>query len=97
MRVEHHLLGLARVGPHEQHPAVAQPDMRQLDGDRHPRDQHHLVAPVELVGLPGRKAQRDVGRRCRLPALLGPSPGVATHGIVAAVIATPTQFLEDPD
>ena len=34
VRVEHHLLGLARIGPHEQHPAVAQPDMRHLDGDR---------------------------------------------------------------
>ena len=36
MGVEHHLLGLARIGPHEQHPAVAQPDVRDLDGDRPP-------------------------------------------------------------
>ena len=39
VRVEHHLLGLARIGAHEQHAAVAQPDMRHLDGDRHPVDQ----------------------------------------------------------
>ena len=32
-----------------------------------------------------------------MPALLSPSLGVTTHGIVAAVIATPAQFLEDPD
>jgi hypothetical protein len=32
-----------------------------------------------------------------LPALLGPSPGVATNGIVATLIAPLTQFLEDPD
>jgi hypothetical protein len=43
VRVEHHLLGLARIGPHEQHAAVAQPDMRHLDRHRHPVDQHDLV------------------------------------------------------
>jgi len=58
MGVEHHLLGLARIGAHEQHAAVAQPDMRHLDGDRHPVDQHDLVRPVELVGLSRREAQR---------------------------------------
>src|SRR4029077_7966030 len=55
VRVEHHLLGLARIGPYEQHPAVAQPDMRHLDGDRRAVDQHDLVRPVELVGLSGAK------------------------------------------
>jgi hypothetical protein len=35
MGVEYHLLGLPRIGAHEQHAAVAQPDMRDLDGDRH--------------------------------------------------------------
>ena len=34
--VEDHLLGLARVGPHEEHPAVAEPDMGDLHGHRHP-------------------------------------------------------------
>src|SRR6516164_3025776 len=29
--------------------------------------------------------------------LLGPSPRVAAHGIVAALIATPAELLEDPD
>jgi hypothetical protein len=41
--VEHHLLGLARVGPHEQHPAVAQPDVRHLHSDRRAVDQHDFV------------------------------------------------------
>src|SRR3954452_23704297 len=62
-----------------------------------PLQQDDLVAPIELVGFPRREAQRDVGRRRRLPALLGPSPGVAPYGIVAAVIAAPAEFLEDPD
>jgi hypothetical protein len=37
--VEHHLLRLTRIGPHEQHPAVAKPDMRHLHGHRHAVDQ----------------------------------------------------------
>ena len=35
--------------------------MRDLDGDRHAVEQHDLVAPVELVGLARRKAQRHIG------------------------------------
>ena len=95
--VEHHLLRLARIDPHEQHPAVTEPDMGGLHDHRHAVQQDDLVAPVELVGFPRREAQRDVGRRRRLPALLAPSPGVAPHGIVAAVVAAPAQFLEDAD
>ena len=87
--VEHHLLRLARIGAHEQHPAVTEPDMGGLHDHRHAAQQNDFVAPVELVGFPRREAQRDVGRRRRLPALLGPSPGVAPHGIVATVVAAP--------
>src|SRR5213082_3560559 len=43
MGVEYHLLGLARIGAHEQHAAVAQSDMRHLDGDGRAVDQHDLV------------------------------------------------------
>ena len=71
--------------------------MSGLHDHRRPVQQDDFVAPVELVGLSRRKAQRDVGRRRRLPALFGPSPGVAPHGIVAAVVTTAPQFLEDPD
>ena len=55
------------------------------------------MAPVELVGFSRCKAQRDVGRSRRLSALLAPPSGVTPHGIVAAVIAAPAQFFEDPD
>jgi len=86
VRVDNHLLGLARIGTHEQHAAVAQPDMRHLDGDRHPIDQHDLVRPVELVRLAGRKAQRYIGF-CRRGAVLGTPPlGVSTNRVVAALI-----------
>ena len=95
--VEHHLLRLARIGPHEQHAAVAEPDMGHLHGDRHAAQQDDLVAPVELIGLARRKAQRHIGRGRRLAAFLGPSPSIAAHGIVAAFIATAAQFLEEAD
>src|SRR4051812_9549024 len=64
---------------------------------RHAIEQDDLMAPVELVGFPRRKAQRDVGRSRGFPALLAPSPGVTPHGIVTAIIAAPPQLLEDPD
>jgi hypothetical protein len=95
--VEHHLLRLTGIGPHEQHAAMTEPDMGDLHDHRDTAQQDDLVAPVELEGFPRRKTQRDIGRGRRLSALLGPSPGVATYGIVATVIATPAQFLEDPD
>jgi hypothetical protein len=80
MGIEHHLLRLARIGPHEQHPAVAKPDVGDLHDHRHAAQQDDFVAPIELISFPRRKAQRHIGRCRRLPAMLGPPPG-----IVAAV------------
>ena len=70
MGVEHHLLRLARIGAHERHPAVAEPHMGDLHRHRDAVDQHDLVAPVELVRLARREAQRNESRRRRraLPA-----------------------------
>jgi len=51
MGVEDHLLRLAGIGTHEQHPAVTQADMCNLHRGRRAVDHHDLVAPVELVGL----------------------------------------------
>src|SRR5271169_5741822 len=85
----YNILRLARTGAHEQHPAVTKPDMGGLHDYRHTAQQNDLVAPVELVSFARSEAQRDVGRRRRLSALLGPSPGVAPHGIVATVVAAP--------
>src|SRR6266446_4416257 len=97
VRVEHHLMGLARVGAHEQHPAMTQPDVRHLDGDRRAVDQHDLGRPVELVGLARCKAQRYVGFRRRRPARDTPCLGVATNRVVAAAITKGAQLLEYPD
>ena len=76
--VEHHLLARARISADEEHSAVAQPDVRDLDLGRHPRQHHVLVAPVELIGLARREHQRHIGlrRRCRTapPPRLGVAP-----------------------
>src|SRR5271157_57965 len=97
VRIEHHLLRLARIGAHEQHATVAEPDVGNFYDHRRAAQQDDFVAPVELVGFAGSEAQWDVGCCRRLPVLLGPSSGIAAHGIVAAVIAAPAQFLENPD
>ena len=95
--IKHHLLRLARIGPHKQHPAVTEPDMGNLDDHRRAAQQDDFVAPVELIGLPRSKAQRNIGGGRRLPMLLGPSPGVAAQRIIAALVTAPAQVLEDPD
>jgi hypothetical protein len=96
MRVEHHLLGLARVGPHEGHPAVTEPHVGDLDRHGDAVDQHDLMAPVELVGLARIEAQRHERRRRPGAALASPDRGVAPDGVIAAFVAQATQVLEDP-
>ena len=51
VRVEHHLLRLARIRPHKEHPAVAQPHVCHLHGDRHTVDQIDLVAGAKISRL----------------------------------------------
>jgi len=94
MRVEHHFLGLARIGPHEHHPAVAEADMRDLHRRRHAVHHDDLVAPVELVGLARRERQRHIGARRLARVLAAPGPGVAPHGVVAALVAKRSEVLE---
>ena len=97
MRVEHHLLRLARIHAHEQHAAVTEPHMGGFHHHRHAVEHDDFVAPVELIGVPGGEAQRHIGRGRRLPVRRTPPSGVALHGIVAARVAAPVQFLKDPD
>jgi hypothetical protein len=94
VRVEHHLLGLAWIGPHEQHPAVAQPHMRDFHRHRRAAEHHDLVAPVELVSLARRERQRHESRRRLARVLTAPTLRVAANRVVAALVPQPTQFLE---
>ena len=55
MRVEHHLLRLARIGADEQHPAVAQPDVRHLHRHRRAVDQHDFMAGAKITPSGGLK------------------------------------------
>ena len=93
--VEHHLLALSRIRPHERHPAVAEPQVRHLHDRRHALDHDDLVAPVELVGFAGCEAQRHEGRRRRRILPAPPSGRVAPHRIIAAGIAETAQLFED--
>ena len=70
MRVEHHLLRLARIGTHEQHAAVAEPTCADLHGHRRTVQHDDFVAPVELVGLAGSKGERHIGRAVAAPRSL---------------------------
>ena len=97
VRVEHHLLALARIGAHEHHPAVAEPDMGDLQSRRHAADQSDLVTPIELVGLARSKAQRNVGVRRGARALLPPGDRIAPDCRVTASISKSAQILENPN
>ena len=98
MRVEHHLLRLARIGAHEQHAAVAQADMRDLHRHRDAVQHDDLMAPVELVGFARREAQRhEGGRRHWLACSRLQRLRVAPHGVIAALVAEIAQLLENPD
>ena len=97
MGIEHHLLRLARIGPHEEHPAVAQADMRYLDRGRDPIDQDDLVAPVELIGFARGKAQRHEGGRSAGALGARPDRGIAADRIIPALIPETAQFLIDLD
>ena len=63
MGVEHHLLGLSRVGDDEHLAAECQPEMRDLDGLHDAREFDMLMAPIELAHLARRKRQRHIGLR----------------------------------
>jgi hypothetical protein len=54
MGVEHHLPGLASIGAHEHHPAVAKAEVRNFHRRRRFVQHDDLMAPVELVGLAAR-------------------------------------------
>ena len=59
--VEHHLLRLARIGPHKHHPAVAEADVGDLHGHRHAVDQRRPRGSSR-TGRP-RPAQTSAARK----------------------------------
>jgi hypothetical protein len=82
--IEHHLLRLTRIGPHERHPAVAQPDLRELHRHRGAAKQHHFLRPVELQRFAGREAQRDESLAATLATIAGTGARIAPDRVIAA-------------
>ena len=96
MGVEHHLPRLARIGGDKEHPAVAEPDVRDLHRRCGAGNDDHLMAPVELIGLTGIEAQRH--ERGRGPAGLRalPAAAMATNSVVSAFISEALKLLVKP-
>ena len=97
VRVEHHLLGLPRIGDDEHLAAERQAEMRHLDGLHDPAELDVLMAPVELADLARRERQRHEG--------LGeswagsdsfPTPDEPLHAVVGTAVALRLQSLEQP-
>jgi hypothetical protein len=95
MRIEHHLLALARIGDEKKCAAVAQSQMRELDHLIDAAELDVLVAEVELVRLARRKGLRDKGARHRHPAPLE-GAHLPAHRIHRARITFQAQRLVDP-
>jgi hypothetical protein len=99
MRVEHHLLRLARIGPDVDRPRRAQPHLGHLHSHRLASDLYILVTPVELVGLAGLEHERDEGRGAVARILaprFRPAPGVATNRVVGSLKPLTAQKIMDP-
>jgi hypothetical protein len=94
--VEHQFLRLAEVRAHERHPAVRQLHVRRLDGQRQALERDRLVAPVELVRLAGREAQRHERSHRNPRPLVPPRFREPVHAVVSAAVAATTQLLEQP-
>ena len=93
VRVEHHLLALARISPHERHPAMAKTHVRYLRHSRHTVDDDTLVAPVELVGLAWLEHERHVRLGPPRALALGPGTAVSAHGVDPPLVAETNQQL----
>lgn len=96
VRVEHHLPALSHIGSCEHHPAVAEPDMRNLHRRCHALDQDDLMAPVELIGLAGCIVERHVGFGRHGTSISRPSLRIAPDCIVAAVVTQPPKLFVNP-
>ncbi len=70
---------------------MAQQQVRHLHGHRRPADLDLVVAPVKLVGVARRKAQRHerLDGEVHAAALGRPAAGVSPHSVIATLISLP--------
>ena len=92
--VEHQFLGLPEVGAHKRHAAVRQLHVRHLDHQRQVLERDRLVAPVELVGFPGREAHRYIGMRPELGHVRSAGVDEAMHAVVRAIVTATAQLFD---
>jgi hypothetical protein len=74
---------------------VAVPNVCNLHHRGDARQHHNLVAPVELVGFPGRINQRHICFGKLDVARTLPAPAIAANRIVAARKPEPVLFLPE--
>ena len=74
--------------------AMRQLHVRRLDDQRQTLQRDGLVAPVELVGFAGRKAQRHKGVRRRPSLLVAPRFGETMHAVMRAIVTAASQLFE---
>jgi len=88
VRVEQHLVGLQRVGPQQERPAVAELEVRDLQLGAFAVDDGPVLAPVELEGFAGAERERDEGAApgglLGLVAACDPRPCERSHAVVGA-------------
>ena len=99
VRIEHHLLCLARIAAHIHCPRPAQPHMGSLHPHGRASDLDVFVAPVELVRLAGLEQQRDE-RRGTVAGILAPrrrpARCIAAHSIVGSFKPLALEQIVDP-
>src|SRR3546814_3604898 len=76
MSVEQHLMGLKKIGPHGEGPAVAELEVCHLQLGAHPIEDRPVLPPVELESLP----------RCERYRPEGPA---AAHLLLTAILIAP--------
>jgi hypothetical protein len=95
VRVEYHLLALARIGDQEECTAMAQPHVRELDDLINATELDVLVTEVKLVRFARRKVLGDKGARHRVPAPLERAH-LPAHGVHCSRVSFQAQRLVDP-
>ena len=92
MSIKQHLMTLSRIRLHDERPAGAQLEVRDLHVVVHPANEQPFLAPVELKRLAQLKTQRHISLACRLALLCSPSPNEIGQSAVAAPIALRLQL-----
>jgi hypothetical protein len=95
MGFKYHLLGLTRIGDGERHPAMAEPEVRDLHLGQSPGQQDGLFAPIKLICLAWREDQRNksIGRTVMA---ISPNTDVTPNAVIAAFISIAAKVIPDP-